>query len=158
MQHIATNGTLSHAIASLGPTERVHRMPGGRPRSDTAAAAARCDRERVRKRAQYTCNCTYPDCSGLVTHHTRARHAEWMEGEAKRAENLAGITDLAAGYPAPEIQAGLDVRTDDEDCSDTALGDGAVGQAGGGCDDVEPVIEIGPLQARSTHRTLQPPS
>ena len=61
-----------------------------------------------------------------------------MEGEAKRAENLAGITDLAAGYPAPEIQAGLDVRTDDEDCSDTALGDSAVGQAGGGCDDVEP--------------------
>ena len=130
-------------------------MPGGRPRRDAAAAAARCDRERARKRAQYTCNCTYPDCSGLVTYHTLARHAEWMEGEAKRAENLAGITDLAAGYPAPEIHAGLDVRTDDEDYSDPALGDGAVlvGQAGGGCDDVEPVIEIGPLQARSTHRT-----
>ena len=81
-----------------------------------------------------------------------------MEAEAKRAENRAGISDLAAGYPPPKMQAGLDVRDDDGDVggstSEAELGDFAMEQAGGDGDDGEPATEFGPMQARSAHRTL----
>ena len=135
-------------------------MPGGRhrgrPKRDPAAAAARCDRERVRKRAQYTCNCTYPDCSGMVSQQTLLRHTEWMAAQAQIAANLAGIRDLQSGYPAPELLAGLDVRDDDGDDSLADAGDVAGGEAGGEGDvEFEHAAEIGPLQARSTHRTPQ---
>ena len=129
-------------------------MPPGRPRLGRDAAEARLGRERQRLQAQYECNCTFPGCSGRVSRKTLTRHAEWMEAEVKRAENLAGIHDLAAGYPAPEIQSGLDVRVRDDDVgdSDAEFGDVAVGEAGGE-GDVEPVAEFGPLQARSKHRS-----
>ena len=79
-----------------------------------------------------------------------------MAAQAQIAANLAGIRDLQAGYPAPELLSGLDVRDDDGDDSVADVGDVAGGEAGGEGDvEFEPAAEIGPLQARSTHRTPQ---
>ena len=83
-----------------------------------------------------------------------------MAAQAQIAANLSGIRDLRAGYPAPENQAGFDVRDEGDDSTgDAELGDGAVamGEAWGE-GDVEPVAEIGPLQVRSTHRAQHLPS
>ena len=131
-------------------------MPGGRPRRDPVADAERSRRERERKQTKYKCNCTYPDCSGMVSQQTLLRHSEWMAAQAQIAANLAGIRDLQSGYPAPELLAGLDVRDDEGDDSVADVGDVAGGEAGGEGDvEFEHAAEIGPLQARSTHRTPQ---
>ena len=156
------NFFLSHRMLDLNPATQVTPTPmPGRYRRDPIAHAERSHRERERLQSNFRCDCTFPGCSGMVSRKTLARHAEWMAAQAQIAANLSGIHDLRAGYPAPEHQVGLDIRQDDFDGDDSdaelKLGDVAVGEAGGE-GDVDPVAEIGPLQARSTHFTPHFPS
>ena len=69
----------------------------------------------MRKAKYVTCECEFPDCSGLVPPTTAQRHLEYTLAQQVIREDLKGVEDLTAGYPPPhELWPGPGWQLDDE--------------------------------------------